>query len=120
MKSYFPQFRYFRTKKGATWKGWSQPTEQAPKYKILVRYKLVKYPSVWVLDPPIAATAPHRYSDGSLCLYFPDDQSWKSNMFLAKTVIPWAAEWLRFYEIWLITGIWYGPEAHHSEAKLKP
>jgi len=117
MRSSFPQFQYYRSSKGFTWKGWLQPTDKSPKYSVLLRYKIGKHPSVWVLEPPIEPNAPHRYSDESLCLYFPDDQSWKSDMFIAKRVIPWTAEWLRFYEIWLITGEWYGPEAPHSRGE---
>jgi hypothetical protein len=29
-------------------------------------------------------------------------------MFLADTILPWAVEWLAYYEIWLATGVWYG------------
>jgi len=29
-------------------------------------------------------------------------------MFLADTILPWAAEWLAHYEIWFATGTWYG------------
>jgi len=50
----------------------------------------------------------------SLCLYrnkknrieftFGDD--------LRKTIIPWTQEWLYFYELFLITGQWYGNGEH--------
>jgi hypothetical protein len=120
VRSFFHQFQYYRSAKGPTLKGWLQPTDESPKYTILLRYRIGNYPSVRVVNPRIDPNAPHRYSDGSLCLYYPKDESWKSDMFLAKTVIPWTAEWLRFYEIWLMTGEWYGPEAPHSGRKVKP
>jgi len=117
MNKLFPQFKYYRSNKGSTWKGWLQPTQQSLKYSILIRYPSNKIPSVWIKYPEIRKNVPHRYRDGSLCLYFPEDNSWNPNMFLAKQIIPWVAEWLRFYEIWMITGKWYGEEASHSKVK---
>lgn len=35
-------------------------------------------------------------------------------MFLAMKIVPWAAEWLLFYEIWTITGEWCGEGVGHS------
>ena len=29
-------------------------------------------------------------------------------MSIADTIVPWTAEWLVHYEIWLVTGEWYG------------
>ena len=29
-------------------------------------------------------------------------------MSIADTIVPWTAEWLVYYEIWLMTGEWYG------------
>jgi hypothetical protein len=29
-------------------------------------------------------------------------------MSIADTIVPWTAEWLVHYEIWLMTGEWYG------------
>ncbi|MCX2456014.1 hypothetical protein [Lacticaseibacillus nasuensis] len=55
----------------------------------------------------------------SLCLYrnkvgmpefiFGDD--------LQQTIIPWAQEWIYFYELYLITGKWYGNGEHPQEPK---
>lgn len=33
-------------------------------------------------------------------------------MAVANTIVPWLAEWLEFYEGWLVTGIWYGGGEH--------
>jgi hypothetical protein len=38
-------------------------------------------------------------------------------MYISETIVPWAALWLAFYEIWLDTDHWYGPEAPHTGAK---
>ena len=29
-------------------------------------------------------------------------------MLIVDTIVPWAAEWLLHYEIWLATGEWFG------------
>lgn len=29
-------------------------------------------------------------------------------MLIANTIVPWAVEWLFFYEVWLVTGEWGG------------
>lgn len=111
---YFPQFKYKRGKESSFWIGSLQPTAESPEYRVTLVYRLGDIPKVWVESPVIRAGAPHRYPDGSLCLYYPKDCSWRSSCFLAETIIPWAAAWLAFYEIWLVTGIWYGVEAPHT------
>ena len=118
MQSYFPKFNYCRGKDGPTWKGYLQPQPQSPKYLVKIIYKIKKSPKVWVLSPEIDY-APHRYSNQALCLYYPKDQSWKPSMLLATSIVPWTAEWLAFYEIWRVTGIWYGDEAPHRPGAKK-
>ena len=31
---------------------------------------------------------------------------------LTESYIPWAIEWTEFYELWLLTGTWYGGGVH--------
>jgi hypothetical protein len=111
----FPQFKYSRKRGG--WIGTLTPTAQSPQYLVRIVYQLNKKPKVEVIRPEIRTNAPHRFSDGSLCLYYDPDGSWHSGLHLAETIIPWTAEWLYFYEQWLATGQWYGPAAPHSPAK---
>jgi hypothetical protein len=33
---------------------------------------------------------------------------------LHQKIIPWIAEWLVYYELYLICGKWLGPEAPHG------
>lgn len=40
-------------------------------------------------------------------------------MLIADTYIPWAIEWLYYYEIWLVTGEWCGGGIHPTTAKPK-
>ncbi len=55
----------------------------------------------------------HRYPDGSLCLYWPDEWGWTARESLAATIVPWTAFWLYYYELWLVTGEWLGPSSPH-------
>ncbi len=76
-------------------------------------------PRVKVIAPALRRDAPHIYPDGSLCLYYPPDESWQPSRFIANTIVPWAACWLARYELWLVTGEWYRPVAPHSPRKRR-
>lgn len=116
MRELFPQFKYHRT--GSCWIGQLQPTPKSPEYKIRIQYRVGYTPRVYVLSPEISPEAPHIYrADKALCLYYPKDSSWSSELLIATTIVPWIAEWLRYYEIWCVTGRWFGPEAPHSAPK---
>ena len=36
---------------------------------------------------------------------------------IADTILPWAALWLVFYELWCDTGRWLGPSSHDQRPK---
>ena len=92
------------------WVGELQPTSLSRLYRVELTYARRRFPRVRVLDKLEVrvgeGSLPHVYSDGSLCLH--EDDEWSPQMFLADTIVPWAAEWLAHYEIWLATGVWYG------------
>jgi len=111
MRARFPQFQFFRRKDGPTWQGMVRTSEITSEYVVKVVYQGF-LPKVWIVNPEIFGNK-HRYADGSLCLYETSDRSWHPNLLIADTIIPWTIEWLRLYELWLITGIWYGLEAVH-------
>lgn len=112
----FPQFSYSRSQ--GAWIGTLQPTLKSPKYIVQMIYALHKVPRVFVLRPKLHPEAPHVYKEnGALCLYYPNDGSWNSRKLLGKTVLLWTAEWLYYYELWLATGQWFGPEAPHIGSK---
>jgi hypothetical protein len=118
VKHFFPQFNYKWVGKHGVWTGTLRPCPKSPEYEIKIDYHLGYRPRVFILSPAIAEDAPHRFKDDkSLCLYFPEDGSWSSAKFIADTILPWTAEWLRFYEIWVVTEIWFGPEAPHTPNK---
>lgn len=116
VQKYFKSFNFYRNNIGTFWIGELTPSNIT--YKIKIIYKYNKHPRVYVLSPNILTRAPHRYSDKSLCLYYPKDNNYnhKSSM-ICDTIIPWTAEWLYYYELWLKTGVWWGPEAPHGKIK---
>jgi hypothetical protein len=78
-------------------------------------------PRVYVNDPPLAPRAdgekvPHLYRRSGerpyLCLYDPQERTWTAARPVAETIIPWAAQWLRTYELWQVTGKWLAPGRH--------
>jgi hypothetical protein len=86
--------------------------------------------TVEVLDPIISLDPrstgerpPHIFprrdirAGWSLCLYDPRKGQWGPDRFIADTIIPWTAEWLFFFEGWLIDGQWAGGGTHpdHQE-----
>lgn len=87
-----------------------QPTALSLVYRVRISYDGVREPKTTVLDPVLEAPPgqplPHVYSDGSLCLY--DLGEWHHGLFIADTVVGWAAEWLAHYELWQVSGQWHG------------
>src|SRR4051812_14506689 len=43
-----------------------------------------------------------------LCLFDPEGKEWSNKLLIADTTIPWAAEWLGYYELWHLEGVWRG------------
>lgn len=88
-----------------------QPSVASRAYSLRLEYRHGRRPQVWVVDPhltlhPSSKQLPHVHHDGSLCLWYRGE--WADNMLLAHTIVPWAAEWLLHYEVWLATGTWTG------------
>jgi len=74
-------------------------------------------PKAYVLSPDLQELAggehpPHIYEiiNGitQLCLFYPQSNEWTTQSWLSHTMVPWTISWLRYYEIWLITGTWEG------------
>lgn len=62
---------------------------------------------------------PHDDPRGTdLCLFHPASRDWTDDMLLAESIVPWAAEWLFYYEVWHVTGMWGGEEAPHVNAPV--
>lgn len=124
LKSYFPDGRFtLETPSRIIWECDIRPTANSCIYRIKIDYKQGKAPLVYVVKPKPLQLAegckmlPHVYSheEQRLCLYYP--REWNKSELLVKSIIPWASEWLQFYELWLITGKWLGDGAHPRKKK---
>ena len=52
-----------------------------------------------------------------ICLYM--NSEFNSSKYLSNTIIPWAIEWLYYYELWLTTGKWLGGGRHPENCSKK-
>lgn len=91
------------------WEGELQPTPLSARYTVRIEATPTRRPQVRIVSPEFVEPArelPHVYRDGSLCLCFP--WQWDRTMPIARTIVPWASEWLLYYELWKGTGEWHG------------
>jgi hypothetical protein len=113
LRAAFPGFRARADGSLVIAEGAVRPTGIGATYRIEIRYRLGIAPEVKVLEPRLAAREddqyiPHMYDQERLCLYLPGSGEWSASMPLGRTVIPWASEWLFYYEMWHATGEWLG------------
>jgi hypothetical protein len=110
LRDRFPSGRITIVSSELRWEGQLTPTAISRTYSLRLRYRLGSSPAVRVVAPQLRARSgeglPHVYEDGSLCLHL--DTDWNGTMRLADSIVPWAAEWLFFYELWLPSGEWHG------------
>ncbi len=126
LKKFFPNGVVKSTTKDLVSKIDLQPTPLSRIYKIKIKYKVGCIPEVYVISPfPLPKYSnetelPHMYlsSKQKLCLYYPNHYEWNEKMKIAETLIPWAAEWLFYYEVWLATGKWQGEGIHIGEKNI--
>ena len=102
------------------WTGRIQPTVRSITYTVRITMHLGRRPDIIVLDPPLerrdGEALPHVFPGDKLCVYSGDQ--WDPSKPLSTTVLPWMAEWLYFYELWLPTGTWFG--GGHEPAIKRP
>ena len=103
------------------WSGIIQPSAFSESYLVSLSYRIGSRPAVEVLEPELVVPTPkseiHMFHDGSLCLHFIDE--WRPDIVVAKTVLPWAAEWLLHYELWRVTGQWLGGGIHLGDCNCE-
>ncbi|MFC5464031.1 hypothetical protein [Lederbergia graminis] len=120
VKAIFPQFSLiFSSSDKIVMTGTLQPTHLSCNYKIKIEYGLEGAPKVWVISPELKRykfkPIPHMYEQDRLCLFYPKAKEWKRTMWISKTIIPWTSLWLKYYEIWQVTGEWLGGGIEHTE-----
>lgn len=92
-----------------------RPTSASKLYDLKVCYDKHEGVSVYVVNEKLEVARnrkklPHVYShqEQKLCLYSWKKRQWTKEKLISSTIIPWASEWLEFYELWLISGQWLG------------
>ena len=101
-----------------------RPTPLSIVHRVRLRYAPGRRPRVRVIDPPLSrreeqpdVPIPHTFKDRSPgneepCLHYRGE--FRSDRFLANTILPWLVEWLAHYEVWRATGIWTGGGVEHE------
>ncbi len=120
MKGSYPDFTCKKIKDNKfIFTGNLQPHPNIEPYTVEITYRGGIDPEVKIISPNIDESNPHFYrSSKTLCLYRPDLFKWKKQFLISKYIVRWTAAWIYFYEVWLQTGVWYGPEAPHDRPKI--
>lgn len=114
MRMRYSEFRHKRTKEGyIEFSGILRVKPELPEYSISILYRQNISPEVRILSPKLDKNPPHYYKESqTLCLYHPKLFQWKKTRLVADEIMLWTAGWIYFYELWLQTGEWFGPNAH--------
>jgi hypothetical protein len=123
IRRYFPHATGHITKKELVCTLTLQPTPASRTYTLRLTHPHGRHPRVEVLKPDLtlhdgATELPHVYAGDHLCLYYGGE--WNESLLLARTVIPWASEWLLHYELWRATGTWHGGGTTHPRTPPPP
>ncbi len=107
------------------------------RYKLKLNLDQYGHCDVYIIEPKIkkycGKSPPHIYRLKSvwnekkqeydllkLCLYLPGKNEYdKYNDNIVYTIISWAIKWTEFYELWLLTGTWYGGGIHPASNSSK-
>ena len=111
-----------------TWHATITPTVLSRQYKIKIVYDGHCPPRVIVSGDSLRGLSkpnfPHKFDIDEknnrvrICLYLPCELNYMKPF--SETLVPWTAEWLLHYEIWLATGNWCGGGEHPVGGKKKP
>ena len=87
-------------------------------YDVRIEFRAGCFPQVYILSPEIKPNVEtHIYREGSSCLFYPGELKWKDTTSIAENTIPWIFEWILFYELYLLTGVWEGEYVPHGVVK---
>ena len=117
MKSKFPQFKSQKKGNNIVFTGNLFIKPELPVYNVSVEYRGNLQPIVKVNSPILVDNPPHTFSNKNLCLYHSDNFKWHGDKLIAKEIMQWTIAWIYFYEYWLQTGKWIGPEVSHNSDK---
>ncbi|WP_416761851.1 hypothetical protein ACNI65_06290 [Roseateles sp. So40a] len=97
------------------------PTVLSRVYRCMVKLKVSGSPEAFVLEPDLVELAggrrlphvyPHEGRGTKLCLWLPRAGEWSSELTMQESYLPWTAEWLNYFEEWLVTDEWAGGGEH--------
>jgi hypothetical protein len=93
------------------WRGELQPSPLSQTYNVRLTYAGGHRRPAVVVERPALRTEevrylPHVFTGDELCLCYP--LQWNGSQLIARTIIPWASEWLLHFEIFKFTGQWHG------------
>lgn len=106
--------------KSFVWRYKLQPQAHSDFYEIEIRYNdLWLYPKVFVINTlrlyPGKDKLPHVFDHAKqqICLNYYNE--WDKTRPISSYYVPWASEWLFYYEAWAITGEWLGGGIHDGK-----
>jgi hypothetical protein len=118
LRAYFPDVRPRLFAGRLLWTGPIAPTPTSETYRVRLEAVAHREARLFVLEPLLVPDnrqrLPHVYPDGSLCLNL--RHQWRPHMLFTDTVLPWASQWLLFYELWRVTGVWHGDDDTDNNA----
>lgn len=119
MKSKYPHFKHKKNgDSDIVFTGELFIKPELPIYTVSIHYRGNLSPVIKVLNPQLVEDPPHFYKkSNSICLYHPDNYKWRKENLIATNIMSWTIAWIYFYEYWLQTGQWVGPEALHNFEK---
>ena len=104
------------------------PSENSDTYKVEISYKADHFPRAKLLSHKLEerdGEFPHhiygfdKNGCARLCVFYPGNKEWNSNMLISESFIPWVSTWLNAYEFWLITGEWHYAEITDRKKPIK-
>lgn len=115
----FEVVRYIRSKE-IVFEGFLQPTPLSKIYKVRIEYRFRSRPTISLPEEDFSKVRPpHTFKEGDLCLYHRNGTgAWTSKKSISK-LVPMITHWLWCYEMWLVTGKWYGEEYPHELTENK-
>lgn len=99
------------------------PSPLSLQYLIELEYSWSGIPRVYVskgelLGLESSDAVPHQYpnrtTESRICVCL-NRLPWDSSTVIAKTLIPWAVEWIAHFEVWLVSGEWTGSGIHNGK-----
>ncbi|MDF3153249.1 hypothetical protein P3C58_14830 [Mesorhizobium sp. XAP10] len=122
MASRWPQFQFSQLKGSmVSWEGRVRGFQRPYLIEAFWDATSPDKPYVVLRDPPLKPRDGKAFEDiphllfyrerpelSGLCLFDPNGQEWSNKLLIADTTIAWSAEWLLYYELWHLDGVWRG------------